>query len=327
MSQDKKPQAAALRLQSLGSSLKRAYQNAGDHIADALLPIQEAVAEIDEPWLPKHFAEALKTDGPDKAKRPRSCFSTETFANGDHADYVLCVGRKRDRQCGLHVSYCQYAIKPAENAAGAKGSDVVIRESFVVFPDKLPVPMRLKILDVLDAFAEEYESHVRKVRSDIMDRFGQDSPFEGAAFSPTDAEKQSDEPVLSVAPEASKPILAEEGPAVRPDNVSVGEDQAAAEANPKDEAVVEETKPADEEEVRADVPDPLADPAPVRPEEEAAPEEPAPPPEKEDLKTPAASEKDKKTAKEKAGKDARPHVLRSAKLEEAESKIPLKAWI
>jgi len=327
MSQDKKPQTAALRLQSLGSSLKRAYQNAGDHIADALSPIEEAVGEIDEPWLPEHFAEALKTEGPDKAHRPRSCFSTETFANGDKADYVLCVGRKRDRRCGLHVSYCQYAVKPAENPTGAKRSDVVIRESFVVFPDKLPVPMRLKILDVLDAFAEEYEAHVRKVRGDILDRFGQDSPFEGAVFSPKDAEKKNAEPVSSAAPESPEPTSTEGGAALRPDNVSVREDQAPVEANPDDDTVLEETKPADEEEVRADVPDPLADPVPVRPEDETVPDEVVSASMRDVLATPAASRDEKKKAKDEEGKRARPHAVPSAKLEEAESKIPLKAWI
>jgi len=316
MTKEQNPQAAALRLQNLSGQLKRAYQRAGDHIADLLTPIEEAVAEIDEPWLPKHFAEALKSDDPRKAHRPRSCFASETFANGDRADYVLCVGRKHNRRCGLHVSYCQYAVKPAKDPGSRSQSEVSIRESFVVLPDKLPVPMRLKILDILDAFSEEYEDHVREARGDILDRFGQDSPFEGAALTPTDAET------------SREPTGPKKGRIRRPDSANGKAERASGEPSQDDETVLEETETPDAEKVREDVPAPFTNSAPVeRPDDETDRKASALDP-KEDSPAPKAELKNDRTERKgKDGKRTRSHGVRSARLEEAESKIPLKAWI
>ena len=155
------------RLQKLAVDLKKAYAKVSKHVTKMLTPIESAVAEIGETWKPAHYAEQLR-DHEKAAVVPPTQFAHETFTNGDESDYVLCAGRGPDRKCGLYVSICKYRVATVEDAAEEKSPEVVIRQQLLVPTSALPVPLRLKLLDVLDAFAEGYEEHVRQTRQSLL---------------------------------------------------------------------------------------------------------------------------------------------------------------
>ena len=167
---ESKTGTAELRLRKLAIDLKKAYSKAGRHIASTLTPFEVAVADIGETWKPAHYAEMARNRGVPAAVRPVTCFAHETFVNGDEADYVLCVGRKPDMKCSLFVSICKYRIGQGQGDGTGedKEGEVTIRAATLVPVVSLPVPLRMKVIDVLDDFAAEYDEHVRHVRDEIL---------------------------------------------------------------------------------------------------------------------------------------------------------------
>lgn len=338
---EERKSSAALRLQKLSTQLKTAYERAGDHITETLWALEEAVADIDEPWAPKHFVEMLRTEGPNKARRPESCFASESFANGDKADYALCVARKHNRRCGLHVSYCQYRVKNTKDIAGKVVPNVTIRDTFLILPEKLPVPLRLKILDVLDPFAEAYEQHVRSVRHDILDDFGEEGAFGSPAFdatpasaveakppfAPQAADEAEDEPAEAPRGRWVKSLAPPEAP--EPAAQDLKEDLVSAGASLESDG-----EPEDDDTVMADVPDPLDETVMGSETDEPREDQPAEKPRAKvsdqeekpelsvvELKNESADDKDAK--QEKNTKKTRSKV----KLADIEANIPLQAWV
>jgi len=172
---DQRQNAAELKLRKLAVDLKKAYGRATRHITSELKPIEVALEEINEPWKPLHYAEVLQEKGFKDAKRPGTCFAHETAVNGTEVEYLLCVGRNQDMKCVLYVSVCKYQIKHPEDGDQAKEPEVIIKNSAVAPPTALPVPMRMRILDVLEEFAAAYEQHVRDVRKGVLAQWNGDN--------------------------------------------------------------------------------------------------------------------------------------------------------
>ena len=164
--EDQNKRDGILRLKRLADELKKAYPKIENRLAKTFDLLDSAIEEIGETWRPAHYAERLLTRRTDAPRRPRSCFAHDTFVNGDEADYVLFVGRGSNGKCGLYVSICKYRIE--EPKKGAKSPQVTIKNRLLVSADDLPVTLRVKILDVLDLFAEAYEEHVRQVRKGLL---------------------------------------------------------------------------------------------------------------------------------------------------------------
>lgn len=169
---DQRQNAAELRLRKLAVDLKKAYGKATKHITSELKPIEVVVEEIGEPWRPKHFAEMALEKGEKGFARPATCFARDTSVNGTEVEYLLCVARNPDMKCGLFVSVCKFQTKQAEGEA--KSPEIVINNMALVQPTALPVPIRMKILDILEDFAAAYEEHVRGIRDAILSEWNSD---------------------------------------------------------------------------------------------------------------------------------------------------------
>ena len=87
------------------------------------------------------------------------------------AEYALCAARGPDREYGLYVSVCDYR-EYQEDYEDQDGNDrvrpAIEFETHLVRPDDLPLPLRVRILDVLDRFVKVYESHVQKDRKSLL---------------------------------------------------------------------------------------------------------------------------------------------------------------
>lgn len=164
--EDQNKRDGILRLKRLADELKKAYPKIENRLAKTFDLLDSAIEEIGETWKPAHYAERLLARKANAPRRPRSCFAHDTFVNGDEADYVLFVGRGSNGKCGLYVSICKYRIEGPKK--GAKSPQVTIKNELLVSADDLPVMLRVKILDVLDDFAEAYEERVREVRKGLL---------------------------------------------------------------------------------------------------------------------------------------------------------------
>jgi len=213
-------QAEALgRLRKLVEDLNRGYAKAAAAVTEKLRPLEEIVQQIDETWLPVHTPDRLLANPKDGAHRPPACFAHETFASGDEAEYVLCVARNEDRNCGLYASVCMYRLG---QAAGSGGDKAVVRGTRLLPLASLPVPLRVRALDVLDEFAAEYEKHVRKVREGLLARLADQATQPAADPPPPQAEKapaesRPPEPAPKAAatqPRAQEPPKQARGPRV-----------------------------------------------------------------------------------------------------------------
>jgi hypothetical protein len=185
---DQRQNAAELKLRRLAVDLKKAYGRATRHISAELKPIEVAVEEIGEPWRPKHYPEMVKEKGPRGVSRPLTCFARDTSVNGTEVEYLLCVARNPEMKCGLFVSVCKYQTKQAESEENKAETELVIKNTALVPTSVLPVPIRMKILDILEDFAAAYDEHVRNVRDTILTEWSNAEPA-GA-----ESEGESEEP-------------------------------------------------------------------------------------------------------------------------------------
>ena len=219
MSEEMK-KGAVDRLITLGTELRMAYGKASDHVACILGPVESSVAEIGETWPPQHWAELAASGDMQDPERSPACFMHETFTNGEEAEYVLCVARNQDRTCGLHVSVCKSYRIHSNN-----GSDkVMVKDKRLLSPEKLPVPLRLRILDTLDDFAEAYELHVRDIRADVLGKWGEERHAEAVAEAA---------PKKSVAKRSKSKKKTKEEPANKPEEDPVPEATAEPEPAPQ----------------------------------------------------------------------------------------------
>ncbi len=161
---------ALSRLKKLAVDLSDGYAKAANSLAKTLQPLEQAIQQVDETWRPVHYAESLLSQNGEQARRPPACFAHESFVSGNEAEYVLCVERNPDRKCALYASVCQYALaRPDETGKPRQGADkVTISHRGLASLDSLPVPLRVRILDILDEFTQGYESHVRKLRAGLL---------------------------------------------------------------------------------------------------------------------------------------------------------------
>jgi len=237
---------AALALQKLAADLKDTYSKVGKHIGDTLSPVAAAVAEIDEPWRPPHYAEALQNSAAAGAFRPSTCFAHERFANGDEADYVLCVARDADRGCGLKVSVCKYRLTAPKDGSGgtdAKTPKVAIKDMPLAAPEDLPIPLRVKALDVLDEFVEAYEEHVRATMQGLLAHCSGEK-----TCAATTVELP---PAVPDPPKKQRPILEAEvlpEPAPEQKEGPIPEAEIVAEIEERPEAPEEKPEPGDKKE-------------------------------------------------------------------------------
>ncbi len=161
------------RLTKLAADLNEAYTKAARYVANRLMPLESAIQQVDETWLPDHYAEGLQNQEPNAVRHRPACFARETFVSGDEANYALCVARDRDRKCALYVSVCKYHVvhrqkdEGDENGANAP-AEITIKNQGLVPLSSLPVPLRVKVLDVVDEFAQAYEEHVREARKTLL---------------------------------------------------------------------------------------------------------------------------------------------------------------
>jgi hypothetical protein len=192
---DQKKVGAELRLRKLAIDLKKAYSKVAHRVAETLAPIEIAVADIGETWKPVHYAESVRDQGPSGAVRSPTCFGHETFVNGDEADYALCVAQGPDRKTGVYVSICRYHAGASGSGNGGgngedplaeKPAEVSIKSVLLAPVTSLPVPLRVKILDVLDAFASAYDEHVRDTRKEFLGQWGEETDSKSAASDVSD---------------------------------------------------------------------------------------------------------------------------------------------
>jgi hypothetical protein len=112
-------------------------------------------------------------------------------------------------KCGLFVSVCKYQIKPPASGDEKAEQEVVIKNSALVPTNALPVPIRVKILDILEDFAAAYDEHVRESRNIILSEWTADSdtaegeaePDEGGNGKARDQKEGEKEKVRLFSPE------------------------------------------------------------------------------------------------------------------------------
>jgi hypothetical protein len=165
------------RLQQLADELETAHTAAGEQVGRRIAVVDEAIRRIGVPlpaywhraeWL-QHFAESGDDAGdlPDGTPTEHPfAFAWDAAPDGDQVEYALCAVRGSDRKCGLHVSVCTHS---------GEGQGTQVESLEVVKPNQLPLPIRIRALDVLDAFVQEYEAYVRHDRRAILGGGGEDA--------------------------------------------------------------------------------------------------------------------------------------------------------
>ena len=139
--------SAITRLQKLADELSRVYPIAAERIAKALAPVDAALEKIGVPWKDiEGTTPALESDD----------------AGDTVTDYRLCVLRGTDRRCRVHVH--AQTFRRDENDPDEWQT---VQESLMM-PSELPLPLRVKIVDVLDDFVGSYVAYVRQERKNLL---------------------------------------------------------------------------------------------------------------------------------------------------------------
>lgn len=163
---------AVLRLQGLADDLSQVYPKAGEMVAQAIAPVDEAIKRIGVTLNYQHYAELLTDDrSPLLARQHPFTFATDQMANGEQAEWALCAARDRDGTCGLRVSVCKYF--ECQKQVEIEGGDVEMQPECIfgtdiIRPDEVPLPIRVRILNVLEAFVACYEGQVREERKNLL---------------------------------------------------------------------------------------------------------------------------------------------------------------
>ncbi|MHC5034168.1 MAG: hypothetical protein ACYTFZ_03945 [Planctomycetota bacterium] len=173
---------AVSRLQSLADELERAHAAAGDIVGKKVAAIDEAVRRIGVPspayWHRAEWVQHCQESGENPDQTPEGApmqhpfvFAWDTNSDGSSVEYALCAARGRDRKCGLHVSACTYrtVVDPSAEEGEEAEERTEVEDVTLVKPDELPLPIRARILDVIERFAEDYEAHVRADRKGLLD--------------------------------------------------------------------------------------------------------------------------------------------------------------
>ena len=166
------------RLSELAGRLEGTYPQAAERLAEACKPVDEAIRRIGVALNCYHLAENMKSrlgqgffDASDVEGHPFA-FALEEESGGA-AEYALCAARGPNRDYGLYVSVCKHVQRDEEyeNRNGDVKTKTVVEivEKSIVSPDSLPLGLRVRILNVLDAFVKAYEEHVREEQKAILD--------------------------------------------------------------------------------------------------------------------------------------------------------------
>ena len=167
---------AVSRLGKLAAELEQVYPQAGDRIAEAIAPVDAAIRKIGVSLNYCHYAESVREDirrrvDPGEYYAHPYRFASDEDSAGRTTDYALCAARGPDRQCGLCVSACtyqEYDDEYEDTDGTIRTRPAITVETRLVEPAELPLPIRVRILDVLDRFADAYEKHVRKERKNLL---------------------------------------------------------------------------------------------------------------------------------------------------------------
>jgi len=150
----------------------RRRQDAGDLIAEAIVPTDEMIRENGLAFRSSHFAEDCQDWAADgypyyQGHASRFVFAIEA-TGGICNEYSLCAAEGPDGQYGLYVSVCEYRFV-TEQREGKDGKArpyhrVVIDRVYLVKPDTLSLALRAQILDELSQgnFMGAYRRYVRE---------------------------------------------------------------------------------------------------------------------------------------------------------------------
>lgn len=168
MTAQPKDEGAVSRLTELGNQLAEVYPDAGNRVAQAIKPVDEAIQKIGLCFRKQHRAEYNRSLH--FTQRPWTFFEEEQEEDCS-VEYALCAARV-NRACRLAVSVCRYRVVGEEyrdDEGRAQSEDTAIVESvYTVLPSELPLPLRLKILDTIEDFAKGYEEYVREDRKKLL---------------------------------------------------------------------------------------------------------------------------------------------------------------
>jgi len=165
---------AVSRLSHLADDLEAAYPKVGDRIAEKVAAVDAAISKIGVTLRYRHYAEDKRealAEGGTSAYSGPFVLAHESTADGQ-VEFMLCAARGRDRKCGLYVSACTYTEhdEEFEDRDGVMRSEPAVQIVSVdlLRPAEVPLPVRVKILGVLDKFVEAYEKHVREDRKSLL---------------------------------------------------------------------------------------------------------------------------------------------------------------
>lgn len=154
------------QLQELADRLETAHKEAGDRVAEKVQPIDDAIQRIGIAYHFGHYAEQLMNQPAGDARLHRHCFAVEVERNGADTEYALCAARDLHRTVRLFVSVCR--SKKVPQTEEEQEALVVVEEKKMLRPNELALPIRVKMLDELDAFVEAYIEHVEQDREFLL---------------------------------------------------------------------------------------------------------------------------------------------------------------
>jgi hypothetical protein len=135
-------------LDDILSRLKPLRNDTGDLVAEALAPVDEAIAEIGVSLRASHYAEDVR-DWPDgngyyQAHASRFAFAIES-AEGRATEYCLCAAPGPDGRHCLQVSICEYHTVEDQD-----DPRIEIDRIYTVGPESLSLGLRAQMLDELE---------------------------------------------------------------------------------------------------------------------------------------------------------------------------------
>jgi len=175
---------AVTRLGKLADDLQKTYPAAGERVAKAIEPVDDAIRRIGVTYREEHYAEnrrriiekATRANiaVPDGGRVPDTLICNDD-EEGTSVEYILCASRmvvEGKRDCRLAVSVCRYreGERDWEDHDGEVLTSpvITIEEIRTLLPDQVPLSVRVRILDVIMDFAKAYEEHVRKERKALL---------------------------------------------------------------------------------------------------------------------------------------------------------------
>ena len=145
MNAQSKDEGAVSRLTELSDKLAEIYPEAGNRVAQAIKPINEAIGKIGLCYREDHWAEdavrCIRRNLDTRSAGRPSSFLTEEQDGDSSIEYALCAARVSGR-CRLAISVCRYRelTKKHEEEDGRSWTDDIVELENVdtILPDELP---------------------------------------------------------------------------------------------------------------------------------------------------------------------------------------------